>query len=71
MVRKYELLSDSTIKPEIKAGTIVYDCCGHDYGIARDDTNTTGIDHKSVTLEADGGYPFFTHPTHKLRLIQE
>lgn len=41
-------------------GTLVYEPRGHDYGLARDDTNFTGKDHKSVTLSPEGDIPFFT-----------
>jgi hypothetical protein len=42
------------------AGTIVYDLRGYDYGLASDDSRATGIEHVSVTLNADGDYPSFT-----------
>lgn len=42
------------------AGTEVFLCEKHDYGIARDDTNMTGVTHFSVSLKPDGDYPFFT-----------
>jgi hypothetical protein len=51
------------------AGSTVYLCSGHDYGCARDDTNTTGVYHVSVTLKADGSYPFFTVPERDLQPI--
>jgi hypothetical protein len=54
-----------------KAGTIVYDAEGHDYGLARDDTYDTGIKHISVTLKKDGSNPFFTVPLEDLELIKE
>jgi hypothetical protein len=44
------------------AGTIVYECGTHDYGLASDDSRYTGIEHISVTLDPEGGYPFFTVP---------
>lgn len=43
-------------------GTIVYKLTKHDYGLARDDTDHTGIHHISVTLKPDGDYPSFTIP---------
>jgi hypothetical protein len=66
----YRLLKDSEIEPKAKAGTLVYDCKGHDYGCANDDTRMTGIEHQSVTLNADGDYPFFTVPTRDLEKIK-
>lgn len=42
------------------AGTIVYPCKGSDYGCASDDTRHYGVEHRSMTLDPDGDYPFFT-----------
>ena len=42
------------------AGTEVFKCQEYDYGLARDDTNMTGVDHISVSLNPDGDYPLFT-----------
>ena len=53
------------------AGTIVYDCKGHDYGCANDDTRFTGIEHISVTTNEDGDYPFFTVSRNYLESINE
>jgi hypothetical protein len=66
----YRLLADSKIEPTAKAGTLVYDCGRYDYGCANDDFRFTGIPHKSVTLNADGDYPFFTVPVHDLEQIE-
>lgn len=55
-----------------KAGTTVYSSKFHDYGLARDDTRITGVQHVSVTLNADGSYPFFTVPERDLvRVVDE
>jgi hypothetical protein len=67
----YTLLADSKIEPSAKAGATVYDCAGHDYGCANDDTRFTGIEHKSVTLNADGDYPFFTVPVRDLQRVEQ
>ena len=48
------------------AGTTVYKAVYYDYGLANDDTRTTGVEHISVTLKEDGGYPFFTIPAYIL-----
>ena len=56
---------------EHKAGTIVYEQMTHDYGLARDDTNETGIEHTSVTLKSDGGYPGFTVPVEELQPLSQ
>jgi len=50
------------------AGTIVFDSWGHDYGCANDDSRSSGVEHTSVTLNADGSYPFFTVPRQHLVL---
>lgn len=60
---KYELIND---RLEHKKGTIVYDYVGHDYGLASDDTNYTGVEHISVTRDPEGGTPFFTTPIDNL-----
>ncbi len=51
------------------AGTIVYDCAQHDYGLASDDTRGFGIEHISVSLTEDGDYPFFTVPVVQLEKL--
>jgi hypothetical protein len=65
----YELLSDSKIEPNAKAGSIVYRVSGYDYGLSRDDTRMTGIEHVSVTFSPEGDYPSFTHPLSALKEI--
>lgn len=64
-MKKYRLKTDSQIT-DAKAGDIVYDCLYADYGVANDDTRILGYRHISVTLDKDGGYPFFTHPLRDL-----
>lgn len=49
-------------------GTAVYSAKFHDYGCASEDTRNTGVEHKSVTLNEDGDYPFFTAP---VRILQK
>ena len=66
MIEKYKMLAD---RFEHKAGTVVYRQRLYDYGLASDDTSYTGIEHISVTLEEDGGYPGFTIPVHQLEGI--
>lgn len=65
----YRVLKDSALSEEAKAGSVVYDCLGHDYGLASDDTRMTGIEHVSVTLKRSGGYPYFTIPRRDLKKI--
>lgn len=66
-MKKYELLAD---RFDHKAGEIVYDCKGYDYGCALDDTHVTGKKHISVILNEDGDYPFFTVPKAQLKEIE-
>ena len=56
----YVMLTDSLIEPKAKAGTTVHSLRGYDYGLAADDTQITGHQHISVTLNEDGTYPSFT-----------
>jgi len=65
----YRLKSDSKIEAKAVAGTLVFPSKGYDYGLARDDTRFTGVQHVSVTLDPEGGYPFFTHPLSDLEVI--
>lgn len=62
-IQKYQVIEDTQF---FKAGDIVYDLIRYDYGLARDDSNHTGIYHISVTKNSDGDYPSFTIPEHAL-----
>lgn len=53
------------------AGTLVYKCRGFDYGCANDDSRLTGIEHFSMTLNADGSYPSFTVAWTELEQVGE
>lgn len=66
--KSYTLARDRMIGDTLmaKAGDTVFDCRVSDYGCARDDTLALGIEHTSVTLDPDGGYPFFTVPVRDL-----
>lgn len=68
---RYKMLKDSTIDPSVKEGHPVYRCINYDYGLAADDTAFTGVKHISVTLQPDGGYPYFTVPERDLELVQD
>ena len=46
----------------VPAGTMVYEFRYTDYGLANDDTRATGVEHVSVTLDAEGKWPSFTVP---------
>lgn len=58
-IRKFKVVDGE----DTPIGTIVYELVKYDYGLARDDTNHTGIEHVSVTLKSDGDYPSFTIPS--------
>lgn len=59
-MKRYLMKVDSKLEPKAKAGTEVYACAKHDYGLSSDDTRATGVEHISVTLEPDGDWPSFT-----------
>lgn len=67
---RYRLLRDAATNEAAVAGTIVYSCAKHDYGLADDDTRLTGIRHVSVTLNPDGDYPFFTVPEGSIERVE-
>lgn len=45
-----------------RAGDVVQHCRLPDYGLCSDDAHMTGIGHMAMTVDDDGGYPFFTVP---------
>ena len=63
---KYKLLK---ARFDYKAGTIVYDQEVYDYGLAREDTWETGVEHISVTLKENGDYPGFTVAAQDLEVL--
>src|SRR4051812_30441263 len=65
-MKAYRVLKASQLNSAATEGTLVFPCRTHDYGMASDDTQLTGIKHVSVTLKRSGGYPFFTIPLHDL-----
>ncbi|QEQ94846.1 hypothetical protein pEaSNUABM56_00046 [Erwinia phage pEa_SNUABM_56] len=69
--KAYVLSEDYPTSPSAKAGAVVYHLRKSDFGLARDDTEETGIQHSSVTLSPEGDYPSFTYPTHLLREVVE
>ncbi len=64
----FAMLNDSKRMPTAVKGATVY-ACFYDYGLANDDTRATGIPHISVTLDPEGGNPFFTVPVADLEAI--
>jgi hypothetical protein len=72
MTTAYEVLADNpTCAGCCAKGDTVYHLGMHDYGLAGDDTRTTGVEHVSVTLNSDGSYPSFTIPRYLLREISK
>lgn len=67
MAQKFKTISDGLGG---KAGTVCYKLSGYDYGLASDDTRMTGIEHVSMTLDPNGGYPSFTVPLEDLEEFQ-
>ena len=65
-MKQYKVLVDSKLESAAKAGTVVYEFTGYDYGLARDDTRFSGIRHISVTLNENGERPCFTIPFYDL-----
>lgn len=57
--------ADRSASP-VDVGARVYSCKGYDYGCANEDTRRLGLAHVSVTLDAEGDYPFFTIPKEDL-----
>lgn len=62
MPQAYRVKKDSKLEPKARAGSTIYSINGWDYGLAKDDTRMTGVEHVSVTLNSDGSSPFFTIP---------
>jgi hypothetical protein len=60
MTTAFLLTEAAASNPNVKAGTVVFKYRGYDYGCAADDTAITGEKHISVTLDPEGGTPFFT-----------
>jgi hypothetical protein len=70
MARAFRIIRDDrSADSSVEIGTIVYESTKHDYGLASDDTDITGIYHVSVTLNEDGDYPFFTIPFEDLEAV--
>lgn len=67
--QRYMLLRDSEADPNLKAGMVVYDLEWSDYGAAENDEQVYKEPCRSVTLRADGGYPFAVVPIKDLIVI--
>ena len=66
MTTKYKIIREDRAAFPVEIGEVVYKSEKYDYGLASDDTRTTGIDYVSVTFKEDGYYPFFTIPRQDL-----
>jgi len=73
MPRKFLVLKQRILDGETYAevGDIVYDQQTHDYGLANEDSRITGIEHRSVTKNEDGGYPGFTISVFDIEELKE
>lgn len=69
-MQAYQLKTDSNPGSKPKVGTVVYLFAGYDYGLARDDTKITGVEHIGVSLKRGGRAPSFTHPLPDLEPIE-
>lgn len=71
--KKFKVLKTRIIGSSVCAneGDTVFDCWSCDYGLANDDTRFTGVEHRSVTHDPAGKYPFFTIPVRDLQEIKE
>ena len=58
---------DSAFRP----GDVVTHCHLATYGLCSDDAHATGIGHMAMTLDSDGGYPFFTVPINVIEPLAE
>jgi len=68
--KAYKIIrADRSANEATEVGDIVYESAKHDYGLASDDTDITGIYHVSVTFNEDGDYPFFTIPFEDLEEV--
>ncbi len=71
MPKAYVVLKTRILQDVVFAtvGDTVFDCIKPDYGSANTDGRLTGIEHRSVTKDPDGDYPFFTIPVFDLRKL--
>lgn len=68
MAKTYILLED---RLGLKAGTIVMQYVGHDYGLCRDDEFITRENHVAITAGPDSdSTPFFTCPEKLLKPVE-
>lgn len=69
--KKFTMLADSEIRPDVKKGDVVYEYMGNTYGLKSEDTRMTGVEHDAYTKDPEGGSPFFTHPVSGVQAIVE
>lgn len=67
--RRFVVLDEREIRGEVLApkGAVVFDQWAYDYGLANDDTRMSGVEHRTVTFNANGDSPGFTIPEAALR----
>jgi hypothetical protein len=66
MTKKFKLKAN---RFEHSAGTICYRFLGWDYGCKSDDERATGVEHTVMTVDPNGGNPFFTVPVNDVEEI--
>lgn len=66
--KRYRVLRDRIIGADTMArtGNVVFLCASDDFGLARQDTRTSGKRHIAVTYDPGGGHPIFTIPRRDL-----
>jgi hypothetical protein len=63
IVQSFMLIDDVRLpdgSQTLSKGTIVYRCIQATYGLVSLDSEITGQRHVAITLDPEGGYPFYT-----------
>ena len=72
MSEKYVFVKDWERGDSVfKQGDVVTRCRLVTYGLCSYDAHATGIGHMAMTLDSDGGYPFFTVPINVIEPLAE
>lgn len=67
----YIVLKQSQREPKAKVGVVVYPSRRPDYGLALDEEREFGFPCRSVTLNADGDYPFFVMRCDDMQVVRD
>lgn len=68
-VQAYVLIEPFPLPEEaltLVKGTVVYECRLGTYGLVHGEARMTGRPHIAITLDPDGGYPFYVVPVSML-----